>query len=37
MGMSGDFEVAVECGSNMVRVGGAVIGPPQVFEDPADA
>ena len=37
MGMSGDFEVAVECGSNLVRVGGAVIGPPQVFEDPADA
>jgi hypothetical protein len=37
MGMSGDFEAAVECGSNLVRVGGAVIGPPQVFEDPADA
>ena len=37
MGMSGDFEVAVECGSNMVRVGGAVIGPPQVTEDPEDA
>ena len=37
MGMSGDFEVAVECGSNLVRVGGAVIGPPQVFEDPADS
>jgi uncharacterized pyridoxal phosphate-containing UPF0001 family protein len=37
MGMSGDFEVAVECGSNMVRVGGAVIGPPQVAEAPEDA
>ena len=37
MGMSGDFEVAVECGSNMVRVGGAVIGPPQVAEGPEDA
>ena len=37
MGMSGDFEVAVRCGSNMVRVGGAVIGPPQVFEDPGEA
>lgn len=24
MGMSGDFEVAVECGANMVRVGSAV-------------
>ncbi|MFO0961416.1 MAG: YggS family pyridoxal phosphate-dependent enzyme [Phycisphaerales bacterium] len=34
MGMSGDFEVAVECGSNLVRVGGAVIGPPQVTEGP---
>jgi pyridoxal phosphate enzyme (YggS family) len=32
MGMSADFEVAVECGSNLVRVGGAVIGPPQVEE-----
>lgn len=26
MGMSGDFETAVECGSNMVRVGSAVFG-----------
>lgn len=33
MGMSADFEVAVECGSNLVRVGGAVIGPPQVTEE----
>jgi pyridoxal phosphate enzyme (YggS family) len=33
MGMSGDYEIAVECGANVVRVGGAVIGPPQV-EDP---
>ena len=37
MGMSGDFEVAVECGANMVRVGGAVIGPPQVAEEPEEA
>jgi len=37
MGMSGDFEVAVECGANLVRVGGAVIGPPQVFEEPGEA
>lgn len=26
MGMSGDFEIAVECGSNMVRVGSAIFG-----------
>lgn len=32
MGMSADFEVAVECGSNLVRVGSAVIGPPLVEE-----
>jgi uncharacterized pyridoxal phosphate-containing UPF0001 family protein len=27
MGMSGDFEVAVEEGATMVRVGTAVFGP----------
>lgn len=27
MGMSGDFEEAIECGANIVRVGSAVIGP----------
>ena len=27
MGMSGDFEVAVEEGSTMVRIGGAIFGP----------
>lgn len=27
MGMSNDFEVAIECGSNMVRVGTAIFGP----------
>jgi pyridoxal phosphate enzyme (YggS family) len=32
MGMSADFETAVECGSNLVRVGTAVIGAPQVTE-----
>jgi uncharacterized pyridoxal phosphate-containing UPF0001 family protein len=37
MGMSGDFEAAVECGANLVRVGGAVIGPPQVAEEPEEA
>ncbi len=26
MGMSSDFEVAIECGSNMVRVGSAIFG-----------
>ncbi len=26
MGMSGDYELAVECGSNMVRVGSAIFG-----------
>lgn len=35
MGMSADYEVAVECGANLVRVGSAVIGPPQVFDEPA--
>ncbi|MSR29770.1 MAG: YggS family pyridoxal phosphate-dependent enzyme [Phycisphaerales bacterium] len=28
MGMSGDFEEAVECGANVVRVGTAIIGAP---------
>lgn len=28
MGMSGDYEVAIECGSNMVRVGSAIFGEP---------
>ena len=27
MGMSGDFETAIACGSNMVRIGSAVFGP----------
>jgi len=26
MGMSGDFEEAIACGSNMVRVGSAIFG-----------
>ena len=26
MGMSGDFETAIECGANMVRVGTAIFG-----------
>ena len=28
MGMSGDFEEAIECGANIVRVGSAIIGAP---------
>ena len=27
MGMSGDFEQAIACGSNMVRIGSAIFGP----------
>lgn len=27
MGMSGDFEKAIECGSTMIRVGSAIFGP----------
>lgn len=27
MGMSGDYEAAIACGSNMVRVGSAIFGP----------
>ena len=26
MGMSGDFEDAIECGANMVRVGSSIFG-----------
>ncbi len=32
MGMSGDYEVAIECGANMVRVGSAIFGPPRAPE-----
>ncbi len=28
MGMSNDFEVAIECGANIVRIGSAIFGPP---------
>ncbi len=27
MGMTGDFEVAIECGANLVRIGTAIFGP----------
>ena len=32
MGMSGDYEVGIECGSNMVRVGSAIFGEPKAIE-----
>jgi hypothetical protein len=32
MGMTSDFEVAIECGSNMVRVGSAIFGPQRATE-----
>ncbi len=31
MGMSGDYELAIACGSNMVRVGSAIFGEREVF------
>ncbi|MDG2423302.1 MAG: YggS family pyridoxal phosphate-dependent enzyme [Phycisphaerales bacterium] len=34
MGMSNDFEVAVECGANIVRVGSAIFGDTEVTETP---
>lgn len=33
MGMTNDYETAIECGSNVVRVGTALFGPPQVAEE----
>jgi hypothetical protein len=36
MGMSGDFEVAIECGSNLVRVGSAIFGEPKEPIDDED-
>jgi pyridoxal phosphate enzyme (YggS family) len=35
MGMSGDFEVAIECGANVVRVGSAIFGVRELSEDEA--
>jgi uncharacterized pyridoxal phosphate-containing UPF0001 family protein len=37
MGMSGDLEIAVECGSTMVRIGTAIFGerPPDLRDDAA--
>lgn len=36
MGMSGDFEVAIEEGSNLVRVGSAIFGDPPANADEPD-
>lgn len=36
MGMSADFEVAIECGANLVRVGSAVVGEPAQPDPGAD-
>ncbi len=33
MGMSTDYEVAIECGANIVRIGSAIFGPPQHDDD----
>jgi uncharacterized pyridoxal phosphate-containing UPF0001 family protein len=37
MGMSGDYEVAVEEGATMVRIGTALFGPRPVQPVPGDA
>lgn len=36
MGMSNDYELAIECGANMVRVGSAIFGPRAVVDDDED-
>lgn len=36
MGMTNDYEVAIECGSNMVRVGSAIFGKPAIEESTDD-
>jgi hypothetical protein len=36
MGMTGDFEVAIECGANMVRVGTAIFGAGDDATRPSD-
>ena len=37
MGMSGDFEIAIECGANIVRVGSALFGERDGMADHSDA
>ncbi|MCZ6835064.1 MAG: YggS family pyridoxal phosphate-dependent enzyme [Planctomycetota bacterium] len=32
MGRSSDFETAIECGSNIVRIGSAIFGPPAITD-----
>ena len=36
MGMTNDFETAIECGANMVRIGSAIFGPPTHADDHDD-
>jgi PLP dependent protein len=36
MGMSGDFEIAIEEGANVVRVGSAIFGEPVAADEPDD-
>jgi len=36
MGMSNDFEIAIECGANLVRIGGAIFGAPAQPESEDD-
>ncbi len=36
MGMSSDYEIAIECGANIVRVGSAIFGPRQEHLDQVD-
>ncbi|MBN8645527.1 MAG: YggS family pyridoxal phosphate-dependent enzyme, partial [Planctomycetes bacterium] len=36
MGMSNDYEVAIECGANVVRVGSALFGEPTIETQDAD-
>jgi len=33
MGMSNDYEVAIDCGSNLVRLGSAIFGPRKELDD----
>ena len=37
MGMSNDFEVAIECGANMVRIGSSLFGEHHVNDQTEDS
>jgi PLP dependent protein len=37
MGMTNDFEVAIECGANIVRIGSAIFGERESDDEPDDA